>query len=328
MPDLPVLRQAVKPVERLEPPASMPNDIPVQSSAPREQDITPPPAVPQPPASPLDAAAFDASSPTQSEDSMPRPVPSAAPVSAGQDLSSTQPSMPLHTRLLARKGAVQSVKPAVPEMLRAVQSKPLLQPRAGLVSERKYQFESPSRLSAPPQPMVHSVSTPSAPSAPSVPSAASVVQRAMEPVQPTQQTEPAAAPLNLLLAAAHTPQAAPYQPARATSPSPQAAPASLAVQPKAEKAAKPNQSEAAPGSLSQQKPAKPQIVPLKTSRAGVVQRRWDEHSGPDAVARSGSERQEETQQLPVDLDQVASDVLPLVKRLLDIELERLSGGFH
>jgi hypothetical protein len=150
----------------------------------------------------------------------------------------------------------------------------------------------------------------------------------MEPVQPTQQTEPAAAPLHLLLAAAHTPQAAPYQPARATSPSPQAAPASLAVQPKAEKATQSNPSEAAPGSQSQQKSAKQKIGPLKTSRAGIVQRRWDEHSGPDAVARSGSERQEETQQLPVDLDQVASDVLPLVKRLLDIELERLSGGFH
>jgi hypothetical protein len=328
MTDLPVLRQAVKPVVRAAPPASMPADILVQSSEPREQDITPPPVLPQPPASSLDAPTFGAASQTQSEDSILRSAPTAAPIPAGHDISSAQPSMPLHTRLLARKGAVQSIKPAVPEMLRAVQSKPLLQPRAGLVTERKYRFESHGSPSAPPTPMVHSASTPFTPSAPSVPSASSVVQRAMEPVQPTQQTEPSAVPLNLLLAAAHTPQAAPVQQARPVSVSQQAAPASQTAQPKVEKTAESNQSEAAAGSLSQQKPPKLQIGPLKTSKSGVVQRRWDEHSGPDAVTRSGSERQEETQQLPVDLDQVASDVLPLVKRLLDIELERLSGGFH
>jgi hypothetical protein len=152
----------------------------------------------------------------------------------------------------------------------------------------------------------------------------------METEQPTQQTAPVAAPLNLLLAAAHTQQTAPAQQARPSPPSqqPQPAPASKITQSKVEKAAQPDKSDAAPGSISQQKPARLQIGPLKTSRAGIVQRRWDEHSGPDAVARSGSERQEETQQLPVDLDQVASHVLPLVKRLLDIELERLSGGFH
>jgi hypothetical protein len=325
MPNLPVLRKAVKPVERPEPPASMPADILVQSSASREQDIVTLPVLPRQPASSLNAPTFDASSQTQSEDSMPRSAPTAALIQADQELTSAQPAMPLHTRLLARKSAVQSVKPAVPEMLRAVQSKPLLTPRAGLVSERKYHFESQAKPPAPPTPMVYSASTPSAPS---IPSSASVVQRAMEPVQPTQQTEPSAAPLNLLLAAAHSPQAAPVQPARPASVSPQPAPASPNAQSKVGKAAEPNQSEAASGSISQQKSAKQKIGPLKTSRAGIVQRRWDEHSGPDAVARSGSERQEETQQLPIDLDQVASDVLPLVKRLLDIELERLSGGFH
>jgi hypothetical protein len=68
---------------------------------------------------------------------------------------------------------------------------------------------------------------------------------------------------------------------------------------------------------------------LEPSQQPVVQREWEE---PDEeivsrqmVRRLGEpETESEPEEAGIDLDQLAEDVLPLVKRILEIESERLS----
>jgi hypothetical protein len=197
----------------------------------------------------------------------------------------------------------------VPEALRQVQSKPLVQPQPPLVSSRKYKLETtPASSTLPPQMPAHAGS----------PSANATVQRELDRTQTLVSSAPFTGPVSMVLA--DVPGALPPAAGRAP-----AAPA-VPVSPVANQSA--NQTPQAGAATQPQKTSEARIRPLKMNKGGVVQRRWDEHSGPDSVSSSGSERSQETEQTPVDLDQLASDVLPLIKRLLEIEFERSSGGFH
>jgi hypothetical protein len=242
---------------------------------------------------------------------MPPAAPRSEPKAIDQlrEREPGQPALPLHTRLVERKGATRTLKPAVPEALRQVQSKPLVQPQPPLVSSRKYKLETTPALSTlPPQMPAHAGS----------PFANATVQRELDISKPPISPAPTTGPVNMVLA--EVPVA--LSPTVSRVPSAPAVP----VSPVGDKSV--NQTPQAGAAIQPQKTSEARIRPLKMNKGGVVQRRWDEHSGPDSVSSSGNERSHETEQTPVDLDQLASDVLPLIKRLLEIEFERSSGGFH
>jgi hypothetical protein len=71
--------------------------------------------------------------------------------------------------------------------------------------------------------------------------------------------------------------------------------------------------------------SKPLVVSAATN---TVQRLWDEHSPPASAPGGGSNasnRESSAGESALDLDQLAEDVLPIVKRLIEIESERSSG---
>jgi hypothetical protein len=246
----------------------------------------------------------------------PLEMPPAAPRSVTEAVDQVserepvKPELPLHFRLIERKDAARVLKPAVPEALRQVQSKPLVQPQPPLVSGRKYKLETalPAPSAHPPQMPAH-VGSPFAPA---------TVQREMDSAFTLAPSEPPTGAVSMVLADAHT--ALPQVPYR--SPSIPAVPVSTLTDISVSHAPE------AGAASSPKKTSEARIHPLKMNKGGVVQRRWEEHSGPGSVSTSASERDQVTEQTPVDLDQLASDVLPLIKRLLEIELERTSGGFH
>jgi hypothetical protein len=226
------------------------------------------------------------------------------------------PSLTLHHRLIERKASVQALKPATSKILRQPQAKPLVQPQPPLVSTHKYRLETQTAPDAVPPQMSHPSSGPAP-----VPA----VQREVESFQPANQPAFSSQPPAMVLA---EPQLRKVKTSQST---PAAVNAPLTVAPqipvKIEKSSHPKASDAGTAKFSANA-AKPQIRPLKSALGGVVQRRWEEHSGPQSASSSsngGSDQAPEQQSL--DLDQLANDILPLVKRLLDIELERSSGGY-
>jgi hypothetical protein len=80
-----------------------------------------------------------------------------------------------------------------------------------------------------------------------------------------------------------------------------------------------------PASLPETTPA-----PIKTTAKNVVQRLWDDHSPPASAQGQGSRSNtasDESSQTGsgLDLDKIAEEVLPIVKRLIEIESERSAG---
>jgi hypothetical protein len=118
--------------------------------------------------------------------------------------------------------------------------------------------------------------------------------------QPAQETIP--------MPVAHLPQPAPAVTSQPATPPQQ----SLEIEP-----APP------PASLPETTPA-----PIKTTAKNVVQRLWDEHSPPASASGQGSNAaSDESSQTGsgLDLDKIAEEVLPIVKRLIEIESERSAG---
>jgi hypothetical protein len=81
---------------------------------------------------------------------------------------------------------------------------------------------------------------------------------------------------------------------------------------------------------AQQPTSLPEIAPapVKTVRQNVVQRLWDKHSPPASTSGKGSNAGSgESSQAgsALDLDKIAEEVLPIVKRLIEIESERSAG---
>jgi hypothetical protein len=220
----------------------------------------------------------------------------AAPgVDRTQGYETTSSDMPVLARLVRRKNAVQTVRPAVPGTLRQVQAANVpLESKPALVARHKYQYRTPS------QP------TGTLPSALSRgPVAVSTVQRQDDSSMEQKRAA------NLVLASS-TPTST-REKSRQTA-APLASTRELASQlqqPQPPGTTTPAKSEA------RKKPNKA-VRSVKSGQQKVVQRRWEDHSAPAAD-------KEQSQPQPVDLDQLAGDILPLVKRLLDIELERSSG---
>ena len=71
--------------------------------------------------------------------------------------------------------------------------------------------------------------------------------------------------------------------------------------------------------------------PEITTMANVVQRQWEEHSGVEGQGSGGASSQgtdDNGDSSPLDLEALAEDVFPYVKRILEIESNRISGNFR
>jgi hypothetical protein len=96
-------------------------------------------------------------------------------------------------------------------------------------------------------------------------------------------------------------------------------------------APQPSQSPSPEAPAENLRQTQPQKAPLlaSTQRAApnTIQRLWEEHSAPASAsgraASAGTPAQ--SPETALDLDRLAEEVLPLVKRLIEIESERSSG---
>ena len=70
---------------------------------------------------------------------------------------------------------------------------------------------------------------------------------------------------------------------------------------------------------------------FRSTMANVVQRQWEEHSGVEGQGSGGASSQgtdDNGDSSPLDLEALAEDVFPYVKRILEIESNRISGNFR
>jgi hypothetical protein len=78
--------------------------------------------------------------------------------------------------------------------------------------------------------------------------------------------------------------------------------------------------------------AQVQIPSANAQVRNVIQRMWPEHQGisgnQDGQGSGGPGSQEESQGAAIDLEQLAEDVLPYIKRLIEIESDRIAGRFR
>jgi len=80
----------------------------------------------------------------------------------------------------------------------------------------------------------------------------------------------------------------------------------------------------------QTRPAQPlAAAPVQSAAApNVIQRLWPEHAEPQGgSAGDAGNAQPETDNTKIDLDELAQEIYPIVKQLLEFEAERLSGKF-
>ena len=80
-----------------------------------------------------------------------------------------------------------------------------------------------------------------------------------------------------------------------------------------------------------QKPAqKLPAVPAITKAANIVQRQWEEHTGVEGQGSGGASQgaEDNGEDSSLDLEALAEDVFPYVKRILEIESDRISGKFR
>jgi hypothetical protein len=219
-------------------------------------------------------------------------IPAAQPVPR-------QPESPLQTRLAGRRKAPEQVRFIEPRVLKTEAKTPVSPPLLSLQKSRTMppaaSKPATSRLDLPP------VSVPSLPrqEAPASPRPAPAMEMpvARPPERPSSPSQPGGAQVLSAIQQAAAPQPALQTAKQAEASSQQTQPASPAVR-------------SAPGN--------------------VVQRLWDEHSPPSSASSSPSSGTSDDSdssggQAGVDLDQLAEDVLPIVKRLIEIESERSSG---
>jgi hypothetical protein len=314
-------------------PAAMPVRQPDEEGLPAAQELARGEAAPPLPSQPITPPAQPDGPPIERAIQQPQELSPAfdAGVSepaAEQDLPGlpTMPAMPLHTRLIERKSAARSIKSVVPDALRALrhmQARPMVSTQPRLISERRYRFDIP-KADAPPSQIPHLQGRPTEPASPAGAGNQAAIQRMTETLQAPDQPELSTRPVTMVLAEGQS------TPARTAArlPSLTQTPVSHAALNPANVQKDSRQKPAEAGEVNpSRKISEARIRPLKTKAGGVVQRRWEEHSDPQSGSSSGSDRAQEIEQQPVDLDQLANDIFPLVKRLLEIELERSSGSF-
>jgi hypothetical protein len=82
----------------------------------------------------------------------------------------------------------------------------------------------------------------------------------------------------------------------------------------------------------QEPPFETQVPEAPTTGSEVIQRVWEEHQGSDeGVGMGGFERETpepEDDEIDINLEQLAEEVLPHIKRILEIEAERQSNIFR
>ncbi len=234
----------------------------------------------------------------------------------------TPPEMPLRKKIQARRTAPKAIKALRPKKLISPKTPPLMEtPARPLVSREKYsRAEKTAELAE--EPALQS--EPSAPSA--LPAEFAALERlystrpsaseAPHSVATQASAQKSAPPLSQMpvpMALAKTP--------RIVQPAPQSA------EKQAEK--QPSQLEQQPKEQLPPASREPSITLPDSSRQGltsnvlvssnkVVQRQPDETTSDDAPVEERTP----------NLDQLAEDVLPLVKRILEIESERIPGNWR
>jgi len=230
--------------------------------------------------------------------------------------------MPLHRKIQARREAPKAVKALRPEMLKPAESKPLLAPPPRpLISRQKYSLKD-----VPPAPPAEEVLQRQVGSSPEVAASSATPSAEFSAMD------------SLLSARAGQPKAAPAAPhaAEPVRDSHQKLSMSLAKTPRIVQAA-PKASEKQPelprenrqeeqrqderSRLEQALPASSARVAdnISVSKQKVVQRQ---------PADDTSESVSPPQAAPPNLNQLAEDVLPYVKRILEIESERTPGSLR
>jgi len=229
--------------------------------------------------------------------------------------------MPLHRKIQARREAPKAVKALRPEMLKPAESKPLLAPPPRpLISRQKY-----SRKDAPPAPPAEEVLQRQVGSAPEVAASSTLSAEfsAMDSLLSARTGQPKAAPAaphaaepmrdshqKLSMSLAKTPRIV------------QAAPKASEKQPELPRENRQEEQRQDERSrLEQALPASSARVAdnISVSKQKVVQRQ---------PADDTSESVSPPQAAPPNLNQLAEDVLPYVKRILEIESERTPGSLR
>ncbi len=234
----------------------------------------------------------------------------------------TPPEMPLRKKIQARRTAPKAIKALRPEKLISPKTPPLMEaPARPLVSREKYsRTEKTAKLAE----------EPALQSEPSAPSALPAEFAALERLYNTRPSAPKAPPSVPTQAGAQK-----SAPPLSQMPIPMALakiprimqPAPQGAEKRAEKL--PSQLEQQPKEQLPPASREPSITLPDSSRQGltsnisvssnkVVQRQ------PDETTSDGAPVEERTP----NLDQLAEDVLPLVKRILEIESERTPGNWR
>jgi len=297
----PVEQPPAKPKVRVSP--SAPGVVQPKREAPTPK-VAPkpisPPAKPAPPPESIDQPLPIPSPPEPVDEPMPSLPKPKAPEPALPD------QIPLQKRIQARQEASQSIKALKPETFTPHDSSPLVAPHVrSILSKDKY-LSKPSTVEEPQEP--HQIQLPG-------PEIESEPFQLQEPVfEPEFDTPSVVEPLQMALA--YAPRT--LQPAPSISPQPTAPtdkPTSLTWPPTEEE-------------LLEEIPQEPEL-----EEAQIQPFEDDETDGEEIVSRQIDEEIEEIEPTEdiddeLDLDQLAEDVLPLVKRILEIESERLSRNLR
>ncbi len=342
-------------------PKSVARPVPGMPLAPRE---TPPeiaqrsserPVAPIEPARPVAARPSEpeAARPAASEDHKPEPVGQAAvepPAPAQIDLPAPQPAapvsqssapdaeaMPLHQRISYRRATPGALKIALPARLEPRRSLPkLTRSEKPLIAPNKYQpvageTKLASTIQRQPEQEITSpaVIPPRAPGTPVL-----EYVRSPQPL-PAQRGEsesrrdsftpapPASVLPPMALSLAYPPRPV-EKPVAPSAPAPAAQPSAASTVPAPMQQGVNPPAPAASQTLARPRPA---------SVGNTIQRTWSEHEGlggsqlgEGSQPSSSSEQSGTAQEL--DLEQLAEDVFPYVKRLIEIESDRLAGRFR
>jgi len=320
-PELPKAKPAKKAKQAVEPPLALPQAQPSrQASEPAAPGVVQPkreaptPKIASRPVSPPPKPAPSPESTDQPLHLPPAPEPVDHPLPPLPEPEVQEPSsteeMPLQKKILANKNIGDTIKALQPETFTPPVTSPLLVPKGrSIIPKRKY------------RPVLAEVETPKEPlqtslvGLESAPAPHKPKDSIAEPdLAPPTQIEP------LPMSLAYTPRL-PQSPSIISQPKelPPADARSLLAWPPVE----------------EELPLEPPIVE-EAEEALVPSIEGDEFGDEEIVSRQidddedlvDEEIEPEEEIEDIDLDQLAEDVLPLVKRILEIESERLSRNLH
>jgi hypothetical protein len=329
----PAAKSLAKPVEK----PAITQAPPSQAKPPADILSAQPTRKPEPPAAPVQAASQQpvkeapalspkAESPVEEKTAHSAPPAKAEVVEAPQPPAPSE--MPLHRKIQARREAPKAIKALRPETVRPAEIKPIITPPSQpMIAREKYQRSEttasvPAQEAPLQQPPRSSVITPSdkTTASPTLPAGFDELSNAFAAQQKTTPTPPA--PMRdgrpaLSMALAKLPRMAPPPVPQMMDENAQLPPELL----QAQKRPAPSQAEKQ-DSLPESEPMLPMpgsrrlTSPISATSTKVVQRLPD-----DATSDTGASEQEPE----LNLDQLAEELLPYVKRILQVEAERTPG---